>query len=98
MNLLDLVRLAKDALEAARTHQILQFQPEEVSIDEMISWLQPRLARLGPGASLPFDPLFAEQPDCPHKIGLFLAVLELSKRGALRMEQNDAFEPIHLIR
>lgn len=98
MNLLELVRLAKGALETARTHELLQFQREEVSIAEMICWLQPRLAAIDPEASLPFDPLFDEQPDCPHRIGLFLAVLELSKIGALQLHQNDTFEPIHLIR
>jgi segregation and condensation protein A len=98
INLLDLVRLAKDALEAARTHELLQFQSDEVSIDEMISWLHPRLASLEPDASLPFAPLFDEQPDSPHQIVLFLAVLELSKNGKLRLQQKDAFAPIHLIR
>jgi segregation and condensation protein A len=96
MNLLELVRLAKGALETARTHELLQFQREEVSIDEMISWLQPRLAALSPEASLPFDPLFEEQPDGRHRIGLFLAVLELSKTGAVALHQKDTFEPIHL--
>jgi len=96
MNLLELVRLAQKALDTARTHELLQIQKDEVSIEEMISWLQPHLAQLGCGDSLPFDPLFHEQPDRPRQIGLFLAVLELSKAGTVRLEQTDAFAPIHL--
>jgi segregation and condensation protein A len=98
INLLELVRLAKDALETARTHELLQFQSDEVSIDEMISWLHPRLASLDPETSLPFDPLFDEQPDYPHRIVLFLAVLEMSRNGKLRLQQRDAFAPVHLVR
>ncbi len=96
MNLLDLVRLAKQALEAARSHAVLEFQPEEVSVGEMIGWLEPRLARLE--TSLPLDVYLDEQPDQPRRIALFLAVLELSKAGSLRLEQKEAFAPIQLSR
>ena len=97
MNLLELARLAQKALELARAHESLQFQNKEISIDEMIEWLQPRLSGLDQGASLTFDLLINEQPDQPRRISLFLAVLELSKSGTLRLEQKDVFEPIHLI-
>lgn len=98
MNLLELVRLAKRALDVARTHELLDFQRDEVSIEDMIAWLQPHLAALDSGRSLPFDPLIDEQPDRPRQIGLFLAVLELSKAGSLWLQQKGAFEPIHLMR
>jgi segregation and condensation protein A len=98
INLLELVRLAKKALETARTYELLQFQKDEVSIEEMIDWLRPRLTALDSGASLPFHWLLEEQPDQPRRITLFLAILELSKSGAFRLEQKDVFEPIHLIR
>jgi hypothetical protein len=41
MNLLDLVRLAQKALETARNQALLQFNQDEVSIDEMICWIDP---------------------------------------------------------
>ncbi|HZR63567.1 MAG TPA: segregation/condensation protein A [Terriglobales bacterium] len=98
LNLLELARLAKKALETARNHQMLQFGKREVSIQDMIEWLQPRLSALDSGDSLPFDPLFNAQPDNLRRVALFLAVLELSKAGKFRLEQRDAFEPILLAR
>ena len=98
MNLLELVRLAKKALDVARTHELLDFQREEISIADMISWLQPRLTKLDCGNSLPFEPLLDEQPDRPRQIGLFLAVLELSKAGTVALQQKGTFEPIRLVR
>jgi segregation and condensation protein A len=98
MNLLELCQLAKRALETARTQASMQLEREEVSVADMIGWLQPRLATLDPGASLLFDSLCDEQPDDARRIALFLAVLELSKSGVLQLQQKDAFEPIALSR
>jgi len=98
INLLELARLAKKALETARTYELLHLQKDEVPTEEMIDWLRPRLTALDSGTSLPFLRLFDEQPDQPRRIALFLAVLELSKLGEFRLEQRDVFEPIHLMR
>ena len=96
MNLLELVRLAQKALDTARTHELLEFQKDEVSIEEMICWLRPRLTTLDRDHSLSFEPFFCAQPDRSRQISLFLALLELSKAGTVGLEQKGPFAPIHL--
>jgi segregation and condensation protein A len=88
MSLFEILRLARQALDTARVYEVVV--PEEtVSVDDRIRWLEERLGRGGADSAL--DLLLAEQPDRAHIVALFLGILELSRRGVLRLEQNVTF-------
>lgn len=95
MNLLELLQLARKAVETARTHELLQFDTSQVTVEEMTAWLQ---ARLAPEESLSSEVLFCEQTDPSRRVALFLAILELARIGDLRLDQEALFTPIFLNR
>jgi segregation and condensation protein A len=96
MNLLELLQLARKAVETARTHDLLQLDTPQVTIEEMIAWLRDRLASLPPQERLSVEPLFYELTDPARRVALFLAILELTKTGVLRLDQQDSFTPIFI--
>ncbi|HWU39802.1 MAG TPA: segregation/condensation protein A [Candidatus Acidoferrum sp.] len=95
MSLAEILRLAREALEAARAYNII-VPREAVSVEDRIRWLAERLAQ-GEG-DLELEELLAEQPDRAHGVALFLGVLELSRRGVVRLAQDVAFGPCTLSR
>jgi segregation and condensation protein A len=98
MNLFEVLQLAKKALETARTHQILRLEEERVTVEQMVAWLSRKLAEHPFANPLPSEILFREQSDLSREIALFLAMLEMSRRGELDLEQASEFGPIYLWR
>lgn len=96
LSVLDVARLARQALEAARTHRLLDLSSPLVTVEEMIAWLEERLRAGTADQPLPADPLFAEQAMLPRQTALFLAMLELAKTQHLGLEQAEAFAPLFL--
>lgn len=91
MNLLQVLRLAQQALAAARAYELVT--PEgTVPVEELMRWLEQRVAANPSG--LEAAPLLAEQPDAPHRMALFLAMLEMAKSARICLEQQDCFGPI----
>lgn len=94
MNLLEVLRLAKQALETARSYDLI-FPSESVTVEQMERWLE---ERLGPdfqeGSA---DRLLAEQPTADRRAALFLAILEMAKAGQFRVEQTECFGPVRLL-
>jgi chromatin segregation and condensation protein Rec8/ScpA/Scc1 (kleisin family) len=69
---------------------IYQFQRNAVPVEEMIGWLEARLAHLPAGEWTPAAPLFAEAGGLPRQVTLFQAMLELA-RHSLALEQTGEF-------
>ena len=95
MNLLELLRLARQAVATARAHELLALDTPQVTVEEMMIWLRERLAASA-GMPLSSDALFAEQPGLPRSVALFLAILECAKLGEVSLDQVSAFSPIFL--
>jgi segregation and condensation protein A len=95
MNLFEILRLARQALDAARTYEVVVPQ-ETASVEDRIQWLEGRLG--AGGAVVQVEELLAEQPDRAHGVALFLGVLEVARRGDANLDQEAAFGPCRLSR
>ena len=95
VNVLQVLRLARKALDAARTYRVVN-PPESVTVREMVLWLEDRIRPLQgiPDAR----PLLESQPDTDHRSALFLAILELAKLSWIALDQEECFGPISLTR
>ena len=94
INLLEVLRLAKQALETARAYDLI-FPKESVTVEEMEHWLDQRIdADFEEGT---VDQFLAEQPTTDRKAALFLAVLEKAKNGRMQLEQSECFGPIRIL-
>jgi segregation and condensation protein A len=93
LNLLQVLRLAQQALDVARMFEIVT-PTDFVTVEEMMCWLEQRLAP-APGRT-EAEPLLAEQPTAERRTALFLAMLELAKAARIRMEQHQCFGPIFI--
>ena len=94
MNLLELLQLARKAVETARTHDLLRHDSSQVSVEEMMVWLKGRLASLPCGEPVSSEDLFCEQIDPARRVALFLAMLEMARVGAFQLDQRGLFDPI----
>ena len=94
INLLEVLRLAKQALETAQAYELI-FPTESVTVEEMEHWLDERIdADFEDGT---VDQFLAEQPTNDRKAALFLAVLEKAKSGTMQLEQIQCFGPIKIL-
>ena len=96
VSLFDLVKTLQTVLERAKNRPIYEVRKEEVSIPDMIRYLERVFAELRTGESLPAAELFERQHSRRAMICLFLAMLELVRRQALVLSQQDAFGDIGL--
>jgi chromatin segregation and condensation protein Rec8/ScpA/Scc1 (kleisin family) len=98
LNLHEIARLARKALETALAHKdIDDAAPPTVRIEDMIRLLEQALAeaeKAGDGRAFGLDALLDLQPDATRRVGLFLAVLELARLARIHIEQREAFAPI----
>jgi segregation and condensation protein A len=95
MNLVEVLLLARRALDTARTYQIVA-PAESVTVAEMMRWLEGRLS--SEPESVIAAPLFAEVTRRDRKAALFLAMLEMSKGAQIRLDQAFPFGPILMSR
>ena len=91
LNLLQILRLAQQALATARNYDLVT-PADPVSVEDMMGWLEDRMARTPD--RLEGTALLAEQPDAPHRNALFLAMLEMAKSAKIRLDQAAGFGPI----
>ncbi len=85
LNVLDVVRLARRALETARVHQSIDTSPEPITVEEMTGWIE---ARLAAGERLDAGVWFEQQDSDRRRVVLFLALLELSRVGRIELHQE----------
>ena len=98
MNLMELLRLARKAVETARAHDLLGLDKPEVTVEEMTAWVMERMAASSPEERVCAEPWFVEQNSRERWVALFLAMLEMEKAGIVRLEQQGLFAPIFLTR
>ena len=95
LNLLQVLRLAQQALDAARLFEIVT-PADSVTVEQMIYWLEQRLASAPDRTEA--EPLLTEQPTAERRVTLFLAMLEMAKAARIRIEQEQCFGPIFVER
>lgn len=95
MNLLDILRLARQALETAQAYEVV-YPAESVTVEEMQDWLKSRLMEARDGCSA--NTILLEQTSMDRRAALFLAMLELAKTGDVVLDQDECFGPIALWR
>ena len=96
VSLFDLVKTLQSVLERARNRPIYEVGKEDVSIPDMIRYLERVFGDLRIGESIPAVELFEMQGSRRAMICLFLAMLELVRGQALMLTQQDAFGDIKL--
>jgi segregation and condensation protein A len=95
MNLLQVLRMAQQALAAAHTYQLVT-PNEPVSVEEMSCWLKRRLTLTS--SPMEASALLHEQPDPAHRTALFLALLDMAKTSQIHLEQEQCFGPLWIER
>lgn len=96
VSLFDLVKTLQTVLERAKNRPIYDVGAEDVNVPDMIRYLERVFGELRTGESLPAAELFERQRSRRAMICLFLAMLELVRRQALVLTQQDAFGDIGL--
>ena len=96
VTLFDLVKTLQVVLERAKNRPVYEVGKEDVSIPDMIRYLEAIFRDLNKSDSLSVAELFERQGSRRAMLCLFLAVLELVRRQALALTQKDAFGDIGL--
>src|SRR5579872_5840935 len=96
VTLFDLVKTFQSVLERAKNRPIYEVGKEDVSVPDMVRYLENVFRELRTGESLSAAELFERQRSRRAMICLFLAVLELVRRQSLVLTQRDAFGDIGL--
>lgn len=98
VTLFDLVKTLESVLERAKNRPVYEVTGEEVTVPEMIQHLRGLFASTGKEARLNARELFERQKSRRAMICLFLAILEMVKRQALELAQEELFGEIVLAR
>lgn len=93
----DLVQTFQSVLERLKQRPLLEINPEDVSVPDMIRFLKDELGR-SRRQSISAAQLFELQPSRRAMICLFLAILELVRRETVQLVQGEAFGSIALCR
>ncbi|MBI3470699.1 MAG: segregation/condensation protein A [Candidatus Solibacter usitatus] len=96
VSLYDLVKAFGEILERARNRPIYEVGGDDVSIPDMIRHLGSLLRHTSAGEPLYILPLLERQRSVRSMISMFLAVLELVRRQAVRLVQTEMFGEIAL--
>lgn len=89
-----LLRLAERAPKERQEdeHVLRDIRRDHYSVEQCIQSIRERLKK-GP---VPFDELFSQSPSRPEAVTLFIALLELLKRGKAHVSQSGTFDRIIL--
>jgi segregation and condensation protein A len=98
VSLFDLVKTFQTILERAKNRPVYEIGKENVTVPEMIRYLETMFKKSRKNEVVSASKLFEAQNSRRAMICLFLAVLELVKRQALLLTQKDAFGEIGLKR
>lgn len=98
VTLFDLVKTLESVLERAKNRPIYEIVGEDVTVPEMIQQLHGIFERVATGQRFSARELFENQKSRRAMICLFLAILEMVKRQALDLVQDEIFGEIVLAR
>jgi segregation and condensation protein A len=98
VTLFDLVKTLEAVLERAKNRPVYEITGEDVSVPDMIQHLRSVLTGTERGAKVSARELFERQKSRRAMICLFLAILEMVKRQALVLSQDELFSDIVLAR
>ncbi len=96
VTLFDLVKTFQTVLERAKNRPIYEVGKEDISVPDMVRYLEAVFRPLRKSDTLSVADLFERQSSRRAMICLFLAILELVRRQALMLTQKDAFGDIGL--
>lgn len=96
VTLFDLVKTLEAVLERAKNRPIYEISGEDVTVPEMIQQLRNVFDRVQTGQRFSARELFENQKSRRAMICLFLAILEMVKRQALELAQDEIFGEIVL--
>jgi segregation and condensation protein A len=94
LSLLEVLRLAKEALAVARAYELIT-PAESVTVEEMVKWIE---WRMGADQRAEASALLAQQPDAQHRAALFLAMLDMANNNQIRLDQQQCFGPLWILR
>jgi len=97
VTIFDLVRTFQSVLERAKSRPVYEIGDEDVSVPDMIRFLQDQLSRPR-REPLSATRLFERQQTRRAMICLFLAILELVRRQNVELTQGEAFGDIGIRR
>lgn len=93
----EVVDAARRALESARAARSLEASDQGgATVDELIRWVVSRLESLPFPAAVSAVDWFVSQPSGQARAALFLALLELARKGVLLLYQEEDFAPIRV--
>jgi len=72
-----------------RPNSAYHITEESVTMDEMLDWVRHRITTFEPGARISGEVWFAEMATIDRKISLFLALLEVARSCALRLDEGQ---------
>jgi segregation and condensation protein A len=98
VTLFDLVKTFQTVLDRAKNRPIYEIGKEDVSVPDMIKYLEKVFRDTRKSESISVAELFDKQRSRRAMICMFLAILELVRRQALALTQKDAFGDIGLKR
>lgn len=98
VSLFDLVQAFQTVLERLKSRPTYSVDKEEVTVPDMINHLRDVLSAAGRTDRVSATRLFESQRSRRAVICLFLAILELVKRQAVKLAQSEAFGDIDLKR
>lgn len=93
VSLEDLTAAWHAVLERAKNYTHHRISREQLSVREHMSLI---LRRLNQEGMLEFSALFEPSEGVPKLVAYFLALLELTREGLVRMTQSTGFAPIHI--
>ncbi len=96
VSLVDLVKTFQQVLERTRTRPVYDIASEDVTIPDMIRYVEGRLRAARTPEEISLADLLEAQPSRRAMICLFLAILELVRRQAVLLTQREAFSDIGL--
>ena len=98
VTLFDLVKTLEAVLDRVKNRPIYEITGEDVTVPEMIQHLKGVFERVANGERFSARELFERQKSRRGMICLFLAILEMVKRQALELVQDEIFGEIVLAR
>jgi chromatin segregation and condensation protein Rec8/ScpA/Scc1 (kleisin family) len=82
-------------LEAARAARSFEeTEGDNVTVEELVRWIGVRLASIPARSAVSTEEWFQVQPSNRARAALFLALLELARKGILLLHQDEDFAAI----